>query len=169
MIWKIVMPRSSSLKQDSSPCLTLQPFMHLPLDWALIHESQRLPCLLSSLAKSSNLQTLWCNVLWFSNCVHLTTAPTKQKYYSLCLVSLALHSNELKASSSISITALCSDYFTFRPFLEVVYFDHTCQITVINKISFLYQTKLAAIYAFEFMSLANTLNLDNNTKLLQFQ
>jgi len=38
-----------------------------------------------------------------------------------------------------------------------------------NKICSLCQTKSAASYASEFMSLANTLNLDNNAKLLQFQ
>jgi len=38
-----------------------------------------------------------------------------------------------------------------------------------NKIFSLRQTKSAAMCAFEFMSLANTLNLNNNAKLLQFQ
>ena len=38
-----------------------------------------------------------------------------------------------------------------------------------NKISSLRQMKSVTMYASEFMSLANTLNLNNNTKLLQFQ
>jgi len=70
---------------------------------------------------------------------------------------------------SDSYHPLRSDYPAFRSSLQAVYSDRTCQITVMNKISSLCQTKSAATYTSEFMSLPNTLNLDNNAKLLEFQ